>query len=87
MSDRNLIDIILDYKRQFDEHENLIKMDQITVYILYSALALLTFIVLGKSARNKIYGLTFVLVVLLLVDIGLMICTNISFKKMDNLIK
>ena len=62
-------------------------MDQITVYVLYSALALLTLVVLGKTARNKIYGLTFLLVVLLLLDIVLMICTNISFKKIVDLIK
>ena len=62
-------------------------MDQITVYVLYSALALLTLVVLGKTARNKIYGLTFLLVVLLLLDIVLMICTNISFKKIVDLIR
>ena len=62
-------------------------MDQITVYVLYSALALLTLVVLGKTARNKIYGLTFLLVVLLLLDIVLMVCTNISFKKIVDLIR
>ena len=62
-------------------------MDQITVYVLYSALALLTLVVLGKTARNKIYGLTFLLVALLLLDIVLMVCTNISFKKIVDLIR
>lgn len=65
----------------------MIKMDQITVYILYSALALLTLVVLAKTARDKIYGLTFLLVALLLLDIVLMICANISFKKIENLIR
>lgn len=79
--------MIGEYQHQIKNNYGLIRMGSITTYVLFSVLVLLTVALLVKSAMKKVYGLTYGLVALLLIDSMVFIAETACYHRLIVMVK